>query len=236
MNYLNLLNYGNQILKLEKIPSYRLDSELLLAKVTNKTREEILTNLNNVIKPDSIRNYQKLLVSPGSMREKFIFLIKREIKNAGEGKKAEIIAKMNSLVDPEIIKLLYLASDSGVKISLIIRGICCLYPQRKNLSENIKVISIIGHFLEHSRIFWFCNNGDNEVFIGSADWMRRNLDRRIEAVTPIEDYELKSKIYTLLQTYIKDNYFSWIMKDDGSYSKYELDSSHNRSQIDLIEK
>jgi len=170
------------------------------------------------------------------MREKFIFLIKREIKNAEEGKKAEIIAKMNSLVDPEIIKLLYLASDSGVKISLIIRGICCLYPQRKNLSENIKVISIIGHFLEHSRIFWFCNNGDNEVFIGSADWMRRNLDRRIEAVTPIEDYELKSKIYTLLQTYIKDNYFSWIMKDDGSYSKYELDSSLNRSQIDLIEK
>jgi len=182
------------------------------------------------------KSYQKLLVSPSSMREEFIFLIKREIKNAKEGKKAEIIAKMNSLVDPEIIKLLYLASDSGVKISLIIRGICCLYPQRKNLSENIKVISIIGHFLEHSRIFWFCNNGDNEVFIGSADWMRRNLDRRIEAVTPIEDYELKSKIYMLLQTYIKDDYFSWIMKDDGSYSKYELDSSHNRSQIDLIEK
>jgi len=182
------------------------------------------------------KSYQKLLVSPSSMREKFIFLIKREIKNAEEGKKAEIIAKMNSLVDPEIIKLLYLASDSGVKINLIIRGICCLYPQRKNLSENIKVISIIGHFLEHSRIFWFCNNGDNEGFIGSADWMRRNLDRRIEAVTPIEDYELKSKIYSLLQTYIKDDYFSWIMKDDGSYSKYELDSSHNRSQIDLIEK
>ena len=94
----------------------------------------------------------------------------------------------------------------------------------------------IGHFLEHSRIFWFCNNEDNEVFIGSADWMRRNLDRRIEAVTPIEDYELKSKIYTLLQTYIKDNYFSWIMKNDGSYSKYKLDSSDNRSQIDLIKK
>jgi len=170
------------------------------------------------------------------MREKFIFLIKREIKNAEEGKKAEIIAKMNSLVDPEIIKLLYLASETGVKINLIVRGICCLYPQRKNLSENIKVISIIGHFLEHSRIFWFCKNDDNEVFIGSADWMRRNLDRRIEAVTPIEDHRLKSKIYTLLQTYIKDNYFSWIMKDDGSYLKHELDSSHNRSQIDLIEK
>jgi len=182
------------------------------------------------------KSYQKVLVAPSSMRKKYVFLIKREIKNAEERKKAEIIAKMNSLVDPEIIQLLYLASNAGVKISLIVRGICCLYPQRKNLSENIKVISIIGHFLEHSRIFWFYNNGDNEVFIGSADWMRRNLDRRIEAVTPIEDYELKSKIFTLLQTYIKDNYFSWIMKDDGSYSKYELDSSHNRSQIDLIEK
>ncbi len=182
------------------------------------------------------KSYQKLLVSPSSMRKKFIFLIKREIKNAEEGKKAEIIAKMNSLVDPEIINLLYLASKSGVKISLIVRGICCLYPQRKILSENIKVKSIIGHFLEHSRIFWFSNNDHNEVFIGSADWMRRNLDRRIEAVTPIEDDELKSTIYSLLQTYIKDNYFSWIMKEDGSYSKYELDSMDNRSQIDLIEK
>ena len=82
----------------------------------------------------------------------------------------------------------------------------------------------------------FCNNGDNEVFIGSADWMRWNLDRRIEAVTAIEDFELKSKIYSLLQTYMKDDYFSWIMKEDGSYSKYELNSSDNRSQIDLIEK
>ncbi len=143
---------------------------------------------------------------------------------------------MNSLVDPEIIQLLYLASEAGVKISLIIRGICCLYPQRKKLSENIKVISIIGYFLEHSRIFWFCNDGEDEVFIGSADWMRRNLDRRIEAITPIEDVELKSKLFSLLQTYIKDNYFSWIMKEDGSYEKYTYNSAGNRSQIDLIER
>ena len=170
------------------------------------------------------------------MRKKFIYLIKREIKNAKEGKKAEIIAKMNSLVDPEIIELLYLASQAGVKISLIIRGICCLYPKRKNLSENIKVISIIGHFLEHSRIFWFSNNDKHEVFIGSADWMRRNLDRRIEAVTPIEDEELKFQLYALLQKYIKDDYFSWIMKEDGSYEKNTLVSASNRSQIDLIKK
>ena len=102
---------------------------------------------------------------------------------------------MNSLVDPEIIQLLYLASQKGVKIHLIIRGICCLYPQRENLSENIKVTSIIGHFLEHSRIFWFYNNNNPEVFIGSADWMRRNLDRRIEAVTPHR--RLKIKISTI---------------------------------------
>ena len=180
------------------------------------------------------RRFQKLLVSPSSMREKFIYLIKREIKNAEEGKKAEIIAKMNSLVDPEIIQLLYSASQSGVKISLIVRGVCCLYPQRKNLSENIKVKSIIGHFLEHSRIFWFYNDNNHDVFIGSADWMRRNLDRRIEAITPIEDSELKSQLFSLLQTYIKDDYFSWIMKNDGSYEKYEFDSANNRSQIDLI--
>ena len=180
--------------------------------------------------------YQKLLVSPTSLRKKFIFLINREIENIEEGKKGEIIAKMNSLVDPEIIQLLYLASQKGVKIHLIIRGICCLYPQRENLSENIKVTSIIGHFLEHSRIFWFYNNNNPEVFIGSADWMRRNLDRRIEAVTPIEDLKLKSQLYDLLQTYINDNYYSWIMNKDGIYEKREGDSNSNRSQIDLIKR
>ena len=114
------------------------------------------------------------------------------------------------------------------------RGICCLYPQRKNLSENIKVISIIGPFLEHSRIFWFKNNNNPEVYIGSADWMRRNLDRRIEAVAPIEDSKLKSQLLNLLKTYMKDNYFSWIMKEDGSYEKQSIVANNNRSQIDLI--
>ncbi len=180
------------------------------------------------------KTYHKLLVSPTSLRKKFIFLINREIENAKRGEKGEIIAKMNSLVDPEIIQLLYLASQTGVKIHLIIRGICCLYPQRKNLSENIKVTSIIGNFLEHSRIFWFHNNNNSEVFIGSADWMRRNLDRRIEAVTPIEDIKLKSQLYNLLQIYIDDNYYSWVMNKDGVYEKKKEDSNLNRSQIDLI--
>ncbi len=178
--------------------------------------------------------YNKLLVSPKSLREKFIFLINREIENVKKGGEGEIIAKMNSLVDPEIIQLLYLASQTGVKINLIVRGICCLYPQKKNLSENINVKSIIGHFLEHSRIFWFYNNNDSEVFIGSADWMKRNLDRRIEAVTPIKDLKLKSQLHNLLKIYLNDNYYSWIMKKNGNYEKKSGNSNSNRSQIDLI--
>jgi len=182
------------------------------------------------------KTFQKLLVSPTSLRKKFIFLINREITNAKNGLKSEIIAKMNSLVDPEIIQLLYLASKTGVKIHLIVRGICCLYPQKKNLSENITVTSIIGHFLEHSRIFWFYNSNNPEVFIGSADWMRRNLDRRIEAVTPIEDLKLKSQLYDLLQIYINDNYYSWVMNKEGIYEKKREASSLKRSQFDLIKK
>ena len=114
-------------------------------------------------------------------------------KGQENGKYGQIRAKMNSLVDPNIINLLYKASKAGVKIELVVRGMCCLYPGRKGLSENIKVISIIGQFLEHSRIFWFANNGNSEAFIGSADWMRRNLDRRVEAVTPIDSTKLKKE-------------------------------------------
>ena len=181
------------------------------------------------------KNYKKLLVSPFSMRKKFNYLINREIDNANKGLKAEIIAKMNSLVDPEIIELLYQASDAGVKINLIIRGICCLYPKKINLSENIRVVSIIGHFLEHSRIFWFYNNNQSEAYIGSADWMRRNLDRRIEAITPIEDKKLKKQLYDLLNTYLKDSYCSWEMDSKGNYSKSKT-SKINHSQFELIEE
>ena len=124
-------------------------------------------------------------------------LIQREIEHAKDGKHAQIRAKMNSLVDPRIIKLLYEASNAGVKIELIVRGMCCLYPRRKQISENIRVVSIIGRFLEHSRIFWFANNGKPEAYIGSADWMRRNLDRRVEAMTPIDEPILRNKLEKL---------------------------------------
>ncbi len=165
------------------------------------------------------QTYRKLLVAPVTLRSGIEKLIKREINYSKNGLPARIIAKMNSLVDPEIIKLLYIASQEGVKIELIIRGMCCLYPQKKGLSENIKVTSIIGRFLEHSRIFWFNNDGDAEVFIGSADWMRRNLDRRVEAVTPIEDNKIKKEIKHLLDCYLEENKDSWNMQSDGSYAK-----------------
>ena len=168
------------------------------------------------------QSYRKLLVAPVTLRSGIEKLIKREINYAKNGLPAKIIAKMNSLVDPEIIKLLYLASQEGVKIELIIRGMCCLYPQKKGLSENIKVTSIIGRFLEHSRIFWFNNDGDAEVFIGSADWMRRNLDRRVEAVTPIEDNKIKKEIKHLLDSYLEVNKDSWNMQSDGSYTKNQI--------------
>ncbi len=168
------------------------------------------------------QSYRKLLVAPVTLRSGIEKLIKREINYAKNGLPAQIIAKMNSLVDPEIIKLLYIASQEGVKIELIIRGMCCLYPQKKGLSENIKVTSIIGRFLEHSRIFWFNNDGDPEVFIGSADWMRRNLDRRVEAVTPIEENTIKKEIKHLLDSYLEANKDSWNMQSDGSYIKNQI--------------
>ncbi len=212
----------------------RFYTDIGLLSTDNDISSDLIELFNYLSGFSKQKTFQKLLVSPTSLRRKFIFLINREIENAKRGIKSEIIAKMNSLVDPEIIQLLYLASQTGVKINLIIRGICCLYPQKKNLSENITVTSVIGHFLEHSRIFWFYNNNNSEVFIGSADWMRRNLDRRIEAVTPIEDLNLKSQLYDLLQIYIQDNYYSWIMNQNGIYEKKREASSLKRSQLDLI--
>ena len=213
----------------------KLYTDLGLLSTDTEIASDLIELFNYLSGFSKQKNYKKLLVSPFSMRKKFNYLINREIDNANKGIKAEIIAKMNSLVDPEIIELLYQASEAGVKINLIIRGICCLYPKKINLSENIRVVSIIGHFLEHSRIFWFYNNKQSEAYIGSADWMRRNLDRRIEAITPIEDKKLKKQLYDLLNTYLKDSYCSWEMDSKGNYSKSKT-SKINHSQFELIEE
>ncbi|HHP7246163.1 MAG TPA: polyphosphate kinase 1, partial [Elainellaceae cyanobacterium] len=163
------------------------------------------------------RSYRKLLIAPVSLRDRMVELIHREIQQAKDGNHARIVAKMNALVDPDIISTLYEASQAGVKIDLIVRGICCLRPGIKGISDNIQVISIVGRFLEHSRIFYFHNGGQEEVFIGSADWMPRNLDRRVEAVTPMEESEIAKDLQEILGVMLADNRQAWELQSDGSY-------------------
>lgn len=164
------------------------------------------------------KEYKKLFVSPINMREKFIELISRETDNALAGIPAKIIMKLNSLVDPAIIAALYEASNSGVEIKLIVRGVCSLVPGVPGLSENIEVRSIVGRYLEHSRLFYFYNNGNEDIFLSSADMMQRNLDRRVEIAFPIENKKLKDElIRTLIKVSLKDNVKARILQPDGYY-------------------
>jgi polyphosphate kinase len=184
-------------------------------------REELgadITDLFNFLTGYSRqKSYREVLVAPVNMRDRFLALIHREIENVQNGFSGRIVAKMNSLVDPQIIATLYEASGAGVEIDLIIRGICCLRPGIKNISENIRVISIIGRFLEHSRIYYFHNNGQEEIYIGSADWMRRNLDRRVEVITPIKDPDIAKDLQEILGIMLADNRQAWELQSDGTY-------------------
>lgn len=184
-------------------------------------REELgadLTDLFNFLTGYSRqRSYRKLLVAPVSLRERMLTLIQREIDHCKRGKSGRIIAKMNSLVDLQIISTLYEASRVGVQIDLIVRGTCCLRPGIEGVSENIRVVSIVGRYLEHSRIFYFQNEGQEELYIGSADWMPRNLDRRVEAVTPIEDKDLAKDLQEILSIMLSDNRQAWELQPDGTY-------------------
>jgi polyphosphate kinase len=168
------------------------------------------------------QEFNKLLVAPVTLRSRIIGMIRREIvhqqrANENGGKGGHIVAKMNSLVDPEIISALYEAGRAGVKIDLIVRGICCLRPKVPGLSENVRVISIIGQLLEHSRIFYFGNGGQEELYIGSADWMTRNMDRRVEAVVPVTDPDAIAQLQEILGTMLADNRQAWELQEDGTY-------------------
>lgn len=165
--------------------------------------------------------WNKLALAPLWLRDKFEFLIRREMEHAKEGKEAFIVAKMNSLCDKETIDLLYEAGAAGVKIDLIIRGICCIRAGVPGLSENIAVRSIVGTFLEHSRVFYFHNSGNEEVYMGSADWMPRNLDKRVEILFPVEDEKLKKEVIHILNIQLADTLKAHIMKPDGNYDKVD---------------
>ena len=161
--------------------------------------------------------WNKLSLAPLWLRDRFHYLVEREIRHAKEGQEAHIIAKMNSVCDKDIIELMYRASKAGVKIELIVRGICCLIPQLEGVSENITVRSIVGTFLEHSRIFYFENGGNPEIYMASADWMSRNLDRRVEIMFPVEDAKLKKEVKHILDVQLADNVKAQLMLPDGSY-------------------
>jgi polyphosphate kinase len=165
------------------------------------------------------RTYRKLLVAPASMKERFLEMIRREGEHARAGRPARIIAKMNGLVSWEVISALYQASTAGAEIDLIVRGVCGLRPGVPGVSERIRVVSIVGRFLEHSRLFYFANGGEEEFYLGSADWMPRNLDRRVEAVVLIEDRTLHPRLRSLLRACLKDNRQAWELKADGSYAQ-----------------
>jgi polyphosphate kinase len=177
-----------------------------------------LTDLFNTLTGFSHQaDYRNLLVAPANMRRRFTELVDREAENARAGKPARIIAKMNALVDADIIQHLYDASQAGVQIDLIVRGICCLRPGIAGISDNIKVMSIVGRFLEHSRIFYFANAGEEEIYFGSADWMPRNFDRRVEVITPIQDRQLHPRVIALLEMLLTDNRQAWDLDSEGGY-------------------
>jgi polyphosphate kinase len=166
-----------------------------------------------------IPQLRKLLQAPFSLHRALIAKIEREAVHALAGKPARIIAKLNALTEPTIIRALYQASTAGVEIELIVRGVCCLRPGVPGISANIRVRSIVGRFLEHSRVYYFENDGMSEVYCGSADWMDRNLFRRIEVAFPVETPELKSRIYDDLNLYLSDNAQAWLLSSDGEYSR-----------------
>jgi polyphosphate kinase len=176
------------------------------------------------------QNFRRLLVAPVTLRRSMEALIEREAQHALEGRTARIKAKMNALVDPRIIALLYRASQAGVQIDLVVRGMCSLSPGVAGVSDNIRVSSVIGRFLEHSRLFWFANDGNAEVFLGSADWMPRNLDRRVEAVTPVDTPALKQQLEQLLDLYLEGKAGTWIMQSDGSYRRRPGDETALHAQ------
>jgi polyphosphate kinase len=199
---------------------------------------EDATNLFNLLTGiGQFQGAKKLLIAPFTLQERMMGMIQQETTNALAGKPARIIAKMNGLVDRTIIEALYEASSAGVQIQLIIRGICCLRPGIPGVSENITVRSIVGRFLEHSRIYYFANGGSPLVYVGSADWMPRNLYNRIEVVFPVEEPGLKARIIDeILTRHLADNTKSWILQKDGSHCRPACEPAAERynSQVDFL--
>jgi polyphosphate kinase len=184
-----------------------------------------------------VRPTRRVLQAPFTLRDALCGLIEAETQHARAGRRARIVAKMNSLSDPGVIRALYEASQAGVEIDLVVRGLCCLRPGVPGVSERIRVRSIVGRFLEHSRIFYFHAGGRDLVYCSSADWMQRNLFRRVEACFPIEDPELAAHLREVLAVYLADNVQAWECQPDGSYARLAPGSQAPlRAQEKLLER
>lgn len=198
----------------------KLYSDIGLLTSNNDITQDVSSFFNLLTGDSEITILKKLTIAPTGLKKKFLNLIEREIRAATPDRPGLIMAKMNSLQDKDICKALYRASQAGVKIMLNVRGICCLRPQVKGISDNITVISIVDRFLEHSRIFYFSYAGHDEIFLSSADWMERNLQKRFEILFPIISQSHKKRLISILQTYFKDNVKSKMLCSDGSYKPY----------------
>ena len=176
------------------------------------------------------QQYRALEAAPIGLRKKLLNLIDSEIERRKQGQRASIMAKLNALVDAELIAALYRASQAGVTVQLNIRGICCLRPGVPGLSENITVVSIVDRLLEHARVLYFRHGGDDLAFISSADWMPRNLDKRVELLVPIVDRNCKHRLIDSLETYFSDTRNSWQLDADGHYRRRHTDKTPIRAQ------
>jgi polyphosphate kinase len=213
----------------------RLYTDVGLFTCTRSIGADVSDLFNSLTGYSRQRLYRKLLVAPVNLRARFIELIEREALHAAAGRPARIVCKMNALVDPEIIDALYRASQAGVETDLIVRGICCLRPGLAGVSERIRVVSIIGRFLEHSRLWHFANGGAEEFYLGSADWMPRNFDRRVEAVAPVESPALHERLRALLAAYLEDNRQAWDLGSDGTWIQREP-AGHVRASHELLQR
>ena len=201
--------------------------------------EDVSKLFNQLIGMGKTLRMKKLFHAPFTLRKTLLDLIAREASNASEGKDARIIIKVNALTDARMIKALYKASQTGVKVDLIVRGMCCLRPGIPGVSHNIQVRSIIGQLLEHSRVFYFLNSeGDEQLLLSSADWMERNLDKRIETCFPLESKKMIARIKKELNTYLQDNTHAWLLQSDGSYQHLQSTGEKNtcNAQALLLEK
>ncbi len=212
-----------------------LYSDISLLTCKEDLGAEATSFFNAITGGSQLKHLQLMAASPDSLRNRLLKLIEQEKSRCEQGQKGEIIAKLNALVDPEIIEALYRASQAGVNVQLNIRGICCLRPGVPGLSDNITVVSIVDRFLEHARVLYFGHGGSPEVFISSADWMPRNLDRRIELLVPINDPNCLEKITGILRCYFQDETNTWIMDENGSYLRSNRDQTGFRAQKGLFE-